>query len=73
MTKKQMYGYLALAAILAVIVEFVLAGYLLLRSQAHCSSLCGDSLNVMITMGWVFGVTFVLLLTGFLFIALNKK
>lgn len=73
MSKKQMYGWLAIIFIIAVVIEFIIAGFLLLRSQAGCSSLCGDSFNSMILIAWMFGVTFAILVTAMLFIGLNKK
>lgn len=73
MSKKQMYGWLAIVSIVAVVVEFGIAGFLLLRSQAGCSSLCGDSLNAMILVAWMFGITLVALVASMLFIMLNKK
>lgn len=73
MTKKQMYGVLVIASVLAVIIEFAVSGFMLLRSQAGCLSLCGNSLDVMIIIGWMFGITFVAILVSFIFIALNKQ
>ncbi len=73
MTKKQMYGWLVIVSVLAVIVEFIISGTMLLKSQAGCSSLCGDSLDAMITIGWMFGITFMVITVSFIFIALNKS
>lgn len=73
MTKKQLYGWLVIISILAVIVEFIISGAMLLKSQAGCSSLCGNSLDAMIIIGWMFGITFMAISVSFIFIALNKS
>ncbi len=68
-----MFGWLTIAMVVAVVIELAVGGYLLAKSQVGCSSLCGGSLDIVVTMGWVFGITLVLNLAALVFILLLSK